>query len=132
MKKKEIIVGGLLLLGLVNSNNKNSRHSNYSNYYNNYIYSNNTIKKDHKNKVIIYLQELNKTGYLVNRRIHSGSNLYIHTLHLVNSDNTLFAIYKATSNDSDFSSAQIWQKVVGYNAPYFIKGDLRYNAVLYN
>ena len=91
MKKKGLIIGsGLVLLGLLNSNN--SRH-----WYNNYNYSNIVLQEDYNNKQIIYFTELNKTGYLVNHRIQSGSNVYIHTLHLLNSDNTLFGIYKATS-----------------------------------
>lgn len=128
MKKKRLIIGsGLVLLGLANSNNKdNSRY-----WFNNYIYSNTVLQKDYNNKQVIYFIDLNKKGYLVNHPIQYGSDVYIHTLHLLNYDNTLFGIYKATSNDSDFSSVKKWQKVVGYNAPYFIEGNLRYDAILY-
>ncbi len=134
-QKKNILLGLLTIYGLQNL--KNNRHFSYLNYnsicnYNIPIIHKKSYSSNNKKDIIIYFRTINKTGYLVSHPIQSGSNVIIHTLHILNADNTLFAIYKATSNDYDLDKILYWQKSVGYYAPMFFRGDILNYVYFYN
>ncbi|VVU94409.1 hypothetical protein CPAV1605_131 [seawater metagenome] len=140
MKKNNLLIGTFLIYNLLKTED-NKRYHNKYNYYDNIpcnfpfkAFVDNTASKSSKSKryTLVTFDRLNKIGYITSHSIQSGANIIIHTLHIVNYDESLYAIYKGTSNNLDPNSVNFWQKSMGEYAPRVINGHLYHRIVFFN
>lgn len=135
MKKNNLLIGSFLIYNLI-STDKKRYHYNYYDY--DYIPYNlplkaivgTTFENNSKRNTVVSFNKLNKIGYIISHPILKDSLTFIHTLHIVNYDKSLYAIYKGTSTNIDPNSVYYWQKTVGEYAPRMIKGHI-YESIIF-